>query len=135
MGLVGYEPSCPALDGLELVDVLGVVGVPDAGAVLYFGAYHGLVSFFLQVLRALVQVPPKEYEHPVGCAAGVVDVLIPSELAIKPDSQVICGVSGTHNLAVHEILVEDLVLVGVGDGDDVALFHIELHPQGLAPLG
>ena len=113
---------------------MGACSGPGCGSGCVCSNVHTDLALPLQVLRALVQVPPKESEHPVGCAADLVDVLIPSELAIKPDSQVICGVGGTHNLAVHEILVEDLVFGGVGDGDDAALFHIELHPPGLAPL-
>ena len=46
----------------------------------------------------------------------------------------ICGICGSHYITIHELPVGDLVFGGVGDGDYVALLHIELHARGLAPL-
>ena len=122
-GLVANKVSCPVLNRFKVVDVLVLVGVLDVGTIFYFGMYHGLVGLLLQVSRAHVHVPPEKTEYLVGCIVDVVNVLVPSEPVINLDPQVIYSICGTHNRTIHEILVGNLVLGGVGDGDALYFSH------------
>ena len=91
-GNVLHKSGCSALSHFQLIDIIWLIWVPDAGTVFQLGTDDSFVSLFLQVLRTPIQSiylnirTSEKAQHAVCGSADLINVLVPAKSAVHRDS-------------------------------------------------
>ena len=79
--------------------------VPHTGRVLQDGSHDGLVGGLLDVARSYLEIPSQEAKHPVPFGADVVDVRLPSDVALDGDPKVLRRGDRRQCVSMEDIVV------------------------------
>ena len=120
------KSSCSLLNSFDLINLVLLMGVPDAASVFQDGADKGFITGFFNGPGAAMDVPSQKGKGGVCFGMNVVYVSGPGEFAVDSHSKVLGGVCQREFSGVDEVVREDGLLL-VGDAEGEAFAGVKFH--------